>query len=323
MCEFGDNLITKSEFLLAVMSSIGISFTEKAKLHILKDASWIIKPGRMALLLGPPFSSKTTLLLALAARLDPVLRVDGDISYNGHNLNEFEPRRTATYISQMDIHAGEMTVKETLDFSARCQGVGSRLGIFLEVEVDLFMKATAIEGDQSNLITYYTLRILGLDVCRDTFFGDQMKRGISGGHKKRVTTGEMLVRQAKMLFMDEISTGLDTSTTFQIVKCMKQVAHLMDNTIFMSPLQPALEAFDLFDDIILLSEGQIVYLSPRENIVEFFESCGFKCPERKGVCKTMNVANTGGSVVLLLIFLLGGFILPKTQIPNWWEWAYL
>lgn len=41
-----------------------------------------------------------------------------------------------------------------------------------------------------------------------------------------------------------------------------------------------------------------------------------------GVCKTMNIANTGGSVVLLLIFLLGGFILPKSQIPNWWEWAY-
>ncbi|KAJ0450707.1 putative ABC-2 type transporter [Helianthus annuus] len=41
-----------------------------------------------------------------------------------------------------------------------------------------------------------------------------------------------------------------------------------------------------------------------------------------GVCKTMNIANTGGSVVLLLIFLFGGFILPKTQIPNRWEWAY-
>ncbi|KAL6518257.1 transcription factor [Orobanche minor] len=41
-----------------------------------------------------------------------------------------------------------------------------------------------------------------------------------------------------------------------------------------------------------------------------------------GVCKTMNIANTGGSVILLLIFLLGSFILPKNQIPNWWEWAY-
>ncbi|KAJ0819535.1 putative ABC-type xenobiotic transporter [Helianthus annuus] len=299
-CHVGDRalptLINAARNIVeSLLASIGISFTEKAKLRILKDASGIIKPGRMALLLGPPSSGKTTLLLALAGRLDPALRVDGEISYNGHKLNEFEPRRTAAYISQMDIHAGEMTVKETFDFSARCQGVGSRLemltelarrekeaGIFPEAEVDLFMKATAIEGDQSSLITYYTLRILGLDVCRDTFVGDQMRRGISGGQKKRVTTGEMLVGPAKTLFMDEISTGLDSSTTFQIVKCMQQVAHLTDNTIFMSLLQPAPETFDLFDDIILLSEGQIVYLGPRENIVEFFESCGFKCPERKG-----------------------------------------
>ncbi|KAI7727850.1 hypothetical protein M8C21_031338 [Ambrosia artemisiifolia] len=40
-----------------------------------------------------------------------------------------------------------------------------------------------------------------------------------------------------------------------------------------------------------------------------------------GVCRTMNMGNMGGTLTLLLIFLLGGFILPKSQIPNWWEWA--
>ncbi|RVW28536.1 ABC transporter G family member 42 [Vitis vinifera] len=59
--------------------------------------------------------------------------------------------------------------------------------------------------------------------------------------------------------MDEISTGLDSSTTFQIVKCLQQIVHLTEATILMSLLQPAPETFDLFDDIILLSEGQIVY----------------------------------------------------------------
>ncbi|GJY22822.1 ABC transporter G family member 35-like protein, partial [Tanacetum coccineum] len=299
-CHVGDRALptltnTARNITEGLLAKLGISFSEKAKLHILKDASGILKPGRMALLLGPPSSGKTSLLLAMAGRLDPSLRVSGEVTYNGHTLNEFEPRRTSAYISQNDIHVGEMTVKETLDFSARCQGVGSRLemltelarrekeaGIFPEAEVDLFMKATAIEGDNSSLITYYTLRILGLDVCRDTFVGDAMRRGISGGQKKRVTTGEMLVGPAKTLFMDEISTGLDSSTTFQIVKCMQQVAHLTESTIFMSLLQPAPETFDLFDDIVLLSEGQIVYQGPREHIVEFFESCGFKCPERKG-----------------------------------------
>ena len=94
--------------------------------------------------------------------------------------------------------------------------------------------------------------------------------------------GEMIVGPTKTLFMDEISTRLDSSTTYQIVKCLQHFTNLMDATILMSLLQPAPEIFDLFDDIILLSEGQIVYHGPRENILEFFESCGFKCPERKG-----------------------------------------
>lgn len=127
------------------------------------------------------------------------------------------------------------------------------------------------------------MQILGLDVCKDTIVGNEMMRGISGGQKKRVTTGEMIVGPTKTLFMDEISTGLDSSTTYQIVKCFQQIVHYTDATIFMSLLQPAPEAFELFDDVILLSEGQIVYQGPREHVVEFFENCGFKCPERKGV----------------------------------------
>lgn len=83
--------------------------------------------------------------------------------------------------------------------------------------------------------------------------------------------------------MDEISTGLDSSTTFQICKCLGDVAHILDATIVISLLQPAPETYALFDDIVLLSEGQVVYHGPRDNILEFFESCGYKCPERKGV----------------------------------------
>lgn len=98
-----------------------------------------------------------------------------------------------------------------------------------------------------------------------------------------VDAGEMLVGPAKALFMDEISTGLDSSTTYQIIKYMRQIVHVMDGTMIISLLQPAPETFNLFDDIVLLSEGQIVYQGPRENVLDFFEFMGFKCPERKGV----------------------------------------
>ena len=99
----------------------------------------------------------------------------------------------------------------------------------------------------------------------------------------RNNEGEMLVGPIKVLFMDEISTGLDSSTTFQIINSIRQSIHILNGTALVSLLQPAPETYELFDDIILLTDGQIVYQGPRENVLEFFESMGFKCPERKGV----------------------------------------
>ncbi|XP_062082926.1 pleiotropic drug resistance protein 2-like [Humulus lupulus] len=275
---------------------LGLTPSKQRVVKILQNVSGIIKPSRLTLLLGPPGSGKTTLLRALAAKLDDDLRVTGQVTYCGHDLKEFVPQRTSSYISQHDLHYGEMTVRETLDFSGRCLGVGTRYDLLVELskreksagikpdpEIDAFMKATAMEGQESNLITDYVLKILGLDICADIMVGDDMRRGISGGQKKRVTTGEMLVGPAKAFFMDEISTGLDSSTTFQIVKFMRQMVHVMDVTMVISLLQPAPETYDLFDDIILLSEGKIVYQGPRENVLEFFEFMGFKCPDRKGV----------------------------------------
>ncbi|XVE63543.1 hypothetical protein DITRI_Ditri07aG0028400 [Diplodiscus trichospermus] len=270
--------------------------SKKKPFPILSDISGIIKPQRMTLLVGPPSSGKTTLLLALAGKLGKDLKVSGEITYNGHGMKEFVPQRTSAYISQYDLHIGEMTVRETLAFSARCQGVGPRYDMLVELsrrekaanikpdpDVDIYMKAAALEGQEANVFTDYILKILGLEVCADTMVGDEMLRGISGGQKKRVTSGEMLVGPAKALFMDEISTGLDSSTTFQIVNSLRQFIHILNATAVISLLQPAPETYDLFDDIILLSDGKIVYQGPRENVLEFFRYMGFRCPERKGV----------------------------------------
>ncbi|KAL0354748.1 UNVERIFIED_CONTAM: Pleiotropic drug resistance protein 1 [Sesamum radiatum] len=253
--------------------------SRKKHLSILHDVSGILKPGRMTLLLGPPSSGKTTLLLALAGKLDPALKVSGTVTYNGHSMKEFVPERTAAYISQHDVHTGEMTVRETLAFSARCQGVGSSYEMLAELsrrekeanikpdtDLDVYMKArtaAAMEGQETSVVTDYVMKILGLEICADTMVGDQMIRGISGGQRKRVTTGEMLVGPAKALFMDEISICLDSSTTFQVVNSIRQFVHILNGTAIIALLQPEPETFDLFDDIILISEGRIVYQGAR------------------------------------------------------------
>ena len=158
-------------------------------------------------------------------------QVTGNITYCGHTFAEFYPERTSAYVSQYDLHNAEMTVRETLDFSRRCLGVGARYDMLAELakrerdagikpdpEIDAYMKATAVQGQESNIITDLTLKVrfltylliapnaltklcswslskkrcfqvLGLDICADTMIGDDMIRGISGGQKKRVTTG--------------------------------------------------------------------------------------------------------------------------------------
>ncbi|KAL6638325.1 hypothetical protein ACP70R_025897 [Stipagrostis hirtigluma subsp. patula] len=283
-----------TNFLQGLVGRFGSS--NKRSITILKHVSGIIKPSRMTLLLGPPSSGKSTLMRALTGKLDNNLKVSGSVTYCGHPISEFYPERTSAYVSQYDLHNAEMTVRETLDFSRRCLGIGARYEMLAELarrerdagikpdpEIDAFMKATAVQGQEANIVTDVTLKVLGLDICADIIIGDEMIRGISGGQKKRVTTGEMLTGPARALFMDEISTGLDSSSTFQIVKFIGQLVHVMNETVMISLLQPPPETYNLFDDIILLSEGYIVYHGPRENILEFFESAGFRCPERKGV----------------------------------------
>ncbi|OEL37706.1 ABC transporter G family member 37 [Dichanthelium oligosanthes] len=226
---------------------------------------------------------------------DSLFQVSGKITYNGREMDEFVPERIAAYVSQDDLHSGDMTVRETLAFSATCQGIGDRYDLLTELmrrekeanvtaddDIDVFMKESA-NGGRRDVVTNYVLQILGLQLCADTMVGNDMARGISGGQKKRGTIGEMLVGPAKVLLMDEISNGLDSSTAFQIVNHLRQLIQVLGGTAVISLLQPAPETYNLFDDVLLLSEGHVVYQGPREDVVEFFESLGFNRPHRKAI----------------------------------------
>ncbi|KAJ9546840.1 hypothetical protein OSB04_019383 [Centaurea solstitialis] len=142
---------------LGSLSFLHLLPSRKKSFPILHDVSGIVKPGRMTLLLGPPSSGKTTLLLALAGKLGSDLQVSGRVTYNGHEMSEFVPQRTSAYISQYDLHIGEMTVRETLAFSARCQGVGANYEMLAELsrrekeanikpdpDLDIYMKVARV-----------------------------------------------------------------------------------------------------------------------------------------------------------------------------------
>ncbi|XP_040361605.1 ABC transporter G family member 31-like isoform X2 [Rosa chinensis] len=97
--------------------------------------------------------------------------MSGSTTYNGHGLNEFVPQRTSAYVSQQDWFAVEMTVRETLDFAGRCQGVGFKYDMLVELarrekiagikpdgDLDIFMKSLALGEKETSLVVEYIMK---------------------------------------------------------------------------------------------------------------------------------------------------------------------
>ena len=88
----------------------------------------------------------------------------------------------------------------------------------------------------------------------------------------------------RVLFMDEISTGLDSSTTFEIVKYLADATHALRYTSAVALLQPAPEVYDLFDDVLLLAEGEGTVFCVTVSCLEWLAKHGQLCNGDPSVC---------------------------------------
>ncbi|KAL0915682.1 hypothetical protein M5K25_016119 [Dendrobium thyrsiflorum] len=148
----------------STLGTIGIRLAKRTRLHILNNISGVIKPSRLTLLLGPPSSGKTTLLKALAGRLDPTLKVGGMVTYNGYKMEEFVVQKTSAYISQNNIHSPELTVRETIDFAARCHEL---LSVLVKREKDAGLSPSAKVDFIMKMSVYTYVMLIGalVDTC--------------------------------------------------------------------------------------------------------------------------------------------------------------
>ena len=267
----------------------------KAKKHtvkkqILTNVSGVFKPGTITLVLGQPGSGKSSLMKLLSGRFpkEKNVTIEGDITYNGAPANELLRRlpQFVSYVTQRDKHYPSLTVKETLEFAHGCCGGG-----FSDRDAQHYTNGTPEENKAAldaarAMYKHYpdiVIQQLGLDNCQNTIVGNAMLRGVSGGERKRVTTGEMEFGNKYVMMMDEISTGLDSAATFDIITTQRSIAKKFRKTIVISLLQPSPEVFELFDDVVILNEGYVMYHGPQNEALSYFESLGFKCPPRRDV----------------------------------------
>ncbi|EQC40470.1 hypothetical protein SDRG_02363, partial [Saprolegnia diclina VS20] len=259
--------------------------------EVLHPMSGVFKPSTTTLLLGQPGSGKSSLMKILSGRfpMHKNITVGGNVTYNGTPSRVIAgalPQLSA-YMNQRDFHYPTLTVKETLEFAHACSGgaaVPQRVLDSLENgSPEENAQAQAVIQSLYNVYPDIITRQMGLVNCKDTIVGNAMLRGVSGGERKRVTVGEMEFGMKLVSFMDEISTGLDSAATFDIVKSQKSMAESLKKTIVIALLQPSPEVYNLFDEVLLMNEGHVMYHGSRALCLEYFESLGFKCPPKRDV----------------------------------------
>ncbi|OBS66129.1 hypothetical protein A6R68_05332 [Neotoma lepida] len=237
-----------------------------------------MKPGLNAIL-GPTGGGKSSLLDVLAARKDPQ-GLSGDVLINGAP-QPANFKCTSGYVVQDDVVMGTLTVRENLQFSAALR------------------LPTTMKNHEKNERINMVIKELGLNKVADSKVGTQFTRGVSGGERKRTSIGMELITDPSILFLDEPTTGLDSSTANAVLLLLKRMSK-NGRTIIFSIHQPRYSIFKLFDSLTLLASGKLMYHGPAQEALDYFASAGYHCePYNNPADFFLDVINGDSSAVML------------------------
>ena len=195
-------------------------------------------------ILGPSGAGKSTLLDYLSSRTPKGQVAHGRVRVDGRLVDRREMRHISGYVPQDDVLPGTSTVWEHLLFNAVL-----RLPDKTD-NADLYRCAAG------------WMRELGLVKVADSLIGDQFTRGLSGGEKRRVSIAAELLTDPGIMFLDEPTTGLDSSNAAKVVDILAGLGRV-GVTVVMSIHQPRPDIFRLLDRVLVMSgTGRAVYSGP-------------------------------------------------------------
>ncbi|WOG81919.1 hypothetical protein DCAR_0101075 [Daucus carota subsp. sativus] len=221
---------------------------------ILTNITGTVSPGEILAVLGPSGSGKSTLLNALAGRLHGQ-NLTGSILANGRKLTKPVLKRTG-FVTQDDVLYPHLTVKETLIFCS------------------LLRLPSTLSKPEKIAIATSIITELGLDKCENTLIGNSFIRGVSGGERKRVSIAHEMLINPSLLVLDEPTSGLDSTAAHRLLSTLKSLA-AKGKTVVTSVHQPSSRVYQMFDKVLVLSEGRSIYFGKGSESMNYFESIGF------------------------------------------------
>ncbi|KAI9027739.1 P-loop containing nucleoside triphosphate hydrolase protein [Hyaloraphidium curvatum] len=232
---------------------------KKSTMKILDGASGSVASGEVLAVLGPSGCGKTTLLNVLSARVYSG-KVTGTVLINGQHRPKDWPSLTGM-VQQDDVVYEELTVMETMRFAAKLRLPKGTP----EAEIDSRCRMLLSE--------------LGLAEVENVMVGNSVKKGISGGQRKRLIVASELVDQPDILFLDEPTSGLDASSAIILIEALQKMARREGSIIILTIHQPRASIFSSFDKVCIMSKGREAFFGPPAAALDHWTKMGLPVPE--------------------------------------------
>ncbi|GME43998.1 ABC transporter-like protein [Neofusicoccum parvum] len=241
------------------------------RIDILNNFEGLVEAGEMLVVLGPPGSGCSTFLKTISGEThgfnideNSYINYQGISAYDMHN----HFRGEAIYTAEVDVHFPNLSVGDTLVFAAKARAPRNTPG-----DVDSWTYARHMRD--------VVMAMYGISHTVNTRVGNDFVRGVSGGERKRVSIAEATLSQAPLQCWDNSTRGLDSANAIEFCKTLRMQTDLMGCTACVAIYQAPQAAYDTFDKVAVLYEGQQIFFGRCDEARQYFEDMGFDCPDRQ------------------------------------------
>lgn len=211
---------------------------------LLDDVTFSVPTGHLLAIVGPSGCGKTTLLKTIAGLKE---EDNGEIRWQGRNLAEdgdLHPSELG-YVPQFSIAHDLLTVEEC-------------------VASAVALRTRQADHESAWAVVEQVMKQTGL-----TTLGDRQVKVLSGGQKRRLGLALELVTNPNLLLCDEVTSGLDPKSEREITQLLHDLARQNDKRIVIN-VTHSLTNLSLFDTVLVLHEGRVVYHGPPRALNHYF-----------------------------------------------------
>ena len=218
-----------------------VTFAYEGNAPVLKNVSFVCKPGEMLALVGPTGVGKTTLTQLISRFYEPT---SGQIRIDGHDINDVTIESLRRNISPV--------LQDTFLFNGSiAENIGYAVPEATMEEIEEAAKAANIHEDIMLMPDGYQTQV-----------GERGLR-LSGGQKQRVAIARAILRKSPVIILDEATASVDVETEQQIQKAIAGVAG--SRTII--AIAHRLSTIRNADQILVIEDGRITECGTHAELV--------------------------------------------------------